>query len=80
MGQVCLSKEIVLSNLAENIKTARKNQNISQEELAFRINSARNFVGCIERAEKSPTIYTLYKISNALELSLSEILENVDRT
>ena len=38
--------------LGENIRARRQNMKISQEELAFRVSSARNYIGCIERAEK----------------------------
>jgi transcriptional regulator with XRE-family HTH domain len=76
MGQV--EKEILIKNLGQNIRKHRLAKNLSQEELAFKINSARNFVGCIERAEKSPTIYTLYKIAAALDLTLAELVFNID--
>lgn len=77
MGQE--EKIIILKNLGENIRKLRINLGISQEELAFKINSARNFIGCIERAEKSPTIYTLYRIANALNVKLEELVKDVDR-
>ena len=38
--------------LGENIRARRQNMKISQEELAFRVSSARNYIGCIERSEK----------------------------
>ena len=38
--------------LGENIRARRQNMKISQEELAFRVSSARNYIGCVERAEK----------------------------
>ncbi len=38
--------------LGENIRARRQKMKISQEELAFRVSSARNYIGCIERAEK----------------------------
>ena len=76
MSQV--SKEVIIRNLGKNIRNLRLKQNLSQEELAFKINSARNFVGCIERAEKSPTIYTLYKIANALNTKVAELVANID--
>ncbi|MBQ8458721.1 helix-turn-helix transcriptional regulator [bacterium] len=72
------SKEVIIRNLGNNIRTMRLKRNLSQEELAFKINSARNFIGCIERAEKSPTIYTLYKIANALNTKVAELVANID--
>ena len=49
--------------LGENIRARRQNMKISQEELAFRVSSARNYIGCIERAEKIPSITITAKIS-----------------
>ena len=54
----------------------RKSIKISQEELAFRVNSARNYVGCIERAEKVPSITILLDIAAALGCKLEDIVKN----
>lgn len=53
---------------------------LSQEELAFKIDSARNFIGCIERAEKSATIYTLFRIAQALNVKLEVLVKDIDNT
>lgn len=71
-------KKQVLKNLGKNIRSLRLNQGISQEELAFKIDSARNFIGCIERAEKSPTVYTLFRIAQALNVKIEEIVKDID--
>ena len=78
MCQSEVKKKTLLLNLGKNIRTLRTKQGISQEELAFRINSARNFVGCIERAEKAPTIVTLHRIASALNVKLAVLVENID--
>ena len=74
MVQDFIDKKIFLQNVGKNIRLIRKSRKISQENLAFMINSARNFIGCIERGEKAPTIYTLYKISKVLDISVDELL------
>lgn len=78
MCQVEKIKKQVLIKLGKNIRSLRLNQGISQEELAFKIDSARNFIGCIERAEKSPTIYTLFRIAQALNIKIEEIVKDID--
>ena len=78
MCQAEILKKDLLKNLGSNIRKFRAIQGLSQEELAFRIDSARNFIGCIERAEKSPTIFTLYRIARALNISLSELVKDLD--
>lgn len=76
MSQV--DKNTLLKNLGNNIRKHRLEQGISQEELAFKIDSARNFVGCIERAEKNSSIITLARISKALNISLCELVKDID--
>ena len=64
-------------NIGLNVRTERKAQKISQEALAFEINTARNYIGCIERGEKAPSVYTLYKIANALNIKLAVLMKNI---
>ena len=52
-----------LINLGKNIRKYRLNRKMSQEKLALNIDSARNYIGCIERAEKMASLITLFKIS-----------------
>ena len=63
--------------LSENIKNLRKTKGISQEELAFSLSSARNYIGCIERGEKSPSLDFMLDISNVLGCNLAEFFKNV---
>ncbi len=62
--------------IGNNIRTRKKKKNLSQEELAFRISSTRNYIGCIERAEKYPSIAVLLDIANALECTLQDLCIN----
>lgn len=62
--------------LGDNIRTLRKGQHISQEELAFRISSARNYIGCIERAEKIPSIAIIIDIADALNCTILDLFKN----
>lgn len=74
MEQEFIEKELFLRNIGNNIRTIRRLKNMSQEELAFKINSARNFIGCIERGEKAPTVYVLYKIAAVLDVPIDNLL------
>lgn len=67
----------VYKKLGENIRKARKQRKISQEELAFRISSARNYVGCIERAEKAPSIAMVFEIASALDLNVEDLFKQI---
>ena len=70
-------KQQVLEKLGKNIRKLRLKKKLSQEELAFKINSARNFIGCIERAEKSPTIITLCRIADALGVEVEKLVADL---
>ena len=61
--------------VARNLRILRKQKGLSQEELAFQAGINRNYVGQIEREEKSPTIDMIEKIVGALGISPSDLLE-----
>ena len=61
------------AQLGKNISIRRKSLKLSQEELAFRISSCRNYIGCIERAEKFPSLAVVFDIANALNCEVKEL-------
>ena len=63
--------------LGENIRYYRKSLNLSQEELAFRIGTARNYIGCIERGEKFPSLAVILDINNALNCKITDLFTNI---
>lgn len=62
--------------LGKNIRTMRESKHISQEELAFRISSARNYIGCVERAEKIPSIAFILDIAEALNCTIIDLFKS----
>ena len=63
----------ILKSLGKNIRDKRIGLNISQEELAFRADLHRTYIGAVERGEKNITITSLKKITDALKSSISDI-------
>jgi transcriptional regulator with XRE-family HTH domain len=63
--------------LGERIKQLRKEQNMTQEDLAFKVAVDRSYMGFVERGEKNPTLDKLIKIANALSISLSELFRSL---
>ena len=61
-------------NIGANIKKYRKQLKLSQEELAFRISTARNYIGCIERAEKLPSLNIIFDIAKELQIDIKDLL------
>lgn len=63
--------------VADNIKKYRTNNEISQEELAFRAKIHRTYIGSIERSEKNISIEYLDKIAKALKVSIADLVTDV---
>lgn len=57
----------------QRISELRKERGISQEVLAFNCGFDRTYIGYIERGEKSPTINTIVKLANGLNITLHDL-------
>jgi transcriptional regulator with XRE-family HTH domain len=64
-----------LIKIGRNIKELRKEKGISQVELAYMCNFEKTNMSRIESGNNNPTIRTLLKIANALDVDLFEILK-----
>jgi transcriptional regulator with XRE-family HTH domain len=60
--------------VARNLRVLRKQKGLSQEELAFQAGINRNYVGQIEREEKSPTVDVVEKLCGSLGVTPSTLL------
>ena len=60
-------------NLGNNIKTRRNELGLSQQELADKVNLSLNFIGKIEVAFSKPSLNTVIRIADALELTHQEL-------
>ena len=70
-----ISKKEILIKFGDKVRKIRKTKGLSQEELSFRANLHRTYIGMIERAEKNITLVNIEKIANALEVNIKELLE-----
>lgn len=59
--------------LGKNIKRYRLKNNLTQEELAEKLNMSLNFVGKIEVAFSKPSLNTLIKIAQVLNTTVSDL-------
>jgi transcriptional regulator with XRE-family HTH domain len=58
-----------LQYIIDNIKSTRLKKGISQMELSLRSNLSQSFVANIEKGKKQPSVLTLIKIADALEVN-----------
>jgi len=59
---------MINKKIALKVKFERMKKGFSQEELAFRAGLSRNSIWKIETEKASPTVETLAKIADALEI------------
>lgn len=59
--------------VGEQIRAFRQDRGLSQEELAFKSELNTTFVGQVERGIKKPTIDTLEKLVNALDVTFEDL-------
>lgn len=69
------SKQEILIKFGERVRELRKEKNLSQEQLAFKANLHRTYIGMIERAERNVTLLNIQKIANALEIRLTDFFD-----
>ncbi len=70
-----LMRKTILINFGKRVKQERRKQGLSQEELAAKAGVHRTYIGMVERAEKNITLLNIEKISKALKISASKLLE-----
>jgi len=57
----------------------RKERGVSQESLAYNASLSRNYMHRVERGKASPTITTLEKIAQYLDIQVSDIVLEAER-
>ena len=67
-------REAIISKLVELIHAERVRQKLSLNEVATRSGLSHTMVMRVEKRERLPTIDTLLRITDALEIQLSSLL------
>ncbi len=70
-------KEQVQKRFGKKLAEIRTKNGVTQEKFAFDIGVDRTYVSYIERGERNPSLYVLWKMAKNLKVSLSE-LTNID--
>jgi transcriptional regulator with XRE-family HTH domain len=59
--------------LGKRIRGLRNKAGLTIAQLAEKANLSDNFIGCIERGERSPTLKTLEKVASALGVEIADL-------
>lgn len=68
-------KKSISIKFGEKVRELRVSQNLSQEQLADLASVHRTYIGMVERAEKNITLVNIEKISNGLNVNITELLK-----
>lgn len=59
------------------VRKTRRYLEMSQEELANKINTSRSYISALEHDEYEPKLDTMKKIAKALKISLDELVKGL---
>lgn len=62
----------------EQLQKFRKETGLSQEKLGFESGYHRTYISQLERGEKSPSLKTVFRISEALKIQPSKLIHQVE--
>ncbi len=71
-------EETLAEGFGRLVRRLRKERGFSQEEFAFRVGVHRTYMGDIERGEKNVTLVTANKVAKGLDLTLAELLSELE--
>lgn len=70
-----MDESSIIKTVGERLRQVRIEKGLSQQWLALEADIPKNQVGRIERGEINTTIGTLYKLSEALNIPISNLFE-----
>lgn len=68
-----MAATLTRKQFGKRLRSLRKKAGLSQEELGFRANLHRTYIGSIERAEQNVSVDNIHKIAKALKVSVDEL-------
>jgi transcriptional regulator with XRE-family HTH domain len=64
-----------MATLAKRVKQLRKKRGLTQAALAERAGLTLGYIGRLEIGRHDPQLSTLYKLANALRVSIAELVK-----
>ena len=60
------------------LRRLREQRHLSQEKMASHCNLDRTYISLMERGIRTPSLFTVFEIAHALEMSPSDIIKVVE--
>ena len=67
----------IATRLGRAVRNRRENADLSQDELAWRAEIHRAYMGTIERGGQNITVFKLFQVARALGLKPSDLLKDI---
>jgi transcriptional regulator with XRE-family HTH domain len=71
------SAKNIRARFGQRVRTLRKSQGISQEQLAANCGIDRTYLGGIERGQRNPALGKIEAIAKALGVSLAQLMRGL---
>ena len=68
-----MSKINVRKKFGKRLRILRKGAHLSQEELGFKANIHRTYIGAVERGEQNVSLDNIYRLAKALKVEMKEL-------
>jgi len=69
----------IKKRFAKRLRKIRRSRDLTQEQLADMVGVSLNFIGQLERGESAPSLETVQKIAEVLEVDVSEFFLPTDQ-
>lgn len=70
-------RDIVLKRVADNLRSARRQTDLSQETLGILAGLHRTEIGMLENAERIPRIDSVVKLATVLEIPVDQLVDGL---
>jgi len=67
-----MTKDKLLIELGSRVRALREEQELTQDEAAFKSDLARSYYGDVERGSRNVSVINLHKIAKALGVSVKD--------
>ncbi|MGK0723815.1 helix-turn-helix domain-containing protein [Aerococcus urinaeequi] len=68
----------MLIQFGKRVQMLRKNQGLSQEKFALKINMDRTYLASVESGKRNISLLNIEKIAQGLEISISDLFQGVE--
>jgi len=78
MAKLKFEERCLALGIGKNIKKLREKKGWTQDELSERANIHISYIGQIERGLWYPSLKIIFRIADALEVKIAELLKGID--